>query len=204
MPDQALAPTAAQAVSMPGYTRTAITLHWLVTLLILANFTIGVNMVDLHISPLKLRLFNYHKWIGITVLGLVLIRSAWRLTHAVPPDEPMPNWQRIAAHITHAMLYALMLAVPFAGWLYSSAEGYPVVYLSLWRLPDLVPKNEALASVLVDVHVSLAWTLAFFVAVHIAGALKHHFFDRDATLRRMLQWRRSGLAMTPTGGSKER
>ena len=104
----------------------------------------------------------------------------------------MPAWQRAAAHATHWVLYALMLAVPFCGWLYSSASGYPVVYLKLWQLPDLVAKNAHLAGEhLVAAHAFLAWTLFYLVLLHAAAALKHHFFDRDATLRRMLAWRRT-------------
>jgi cytochrome b561 len=173
------------------YTRTAVALHWLIALLIGAGFTLGATMTDLHMSPRKLRLYSYHKWIGITVLGLVLIRLLWRLTHRPPPDEPMPSWQRTAAHWTHGLLYALMICTPVVGWLYSSASGYPVVYLKLWQLPDLVPKNDALAKILVDVHGTLAWTLLAVVALHSAAALKHHFVDRDATMRRILSWRTS-------------
>jgi cytochrome b561 len=174
----------------PGYTRTAVALHWFIALLLTASFTLGSTMTTLHMSPRKLRLYSYHKWIGITVLGLVLIRLVWRLTHTPPPDEPMPGWQRVAAHATHWLLYLLMVVTPIVGWLYSSASGYPVVYLKLWQLPDLVSKNADLAKVLVQVHATLAWTLFCVVLLHAAAALKHHFFDRDATLRRMLTWRR--------------
>lgn len=172
------------------YTRIAVVLHWLTALLIAAGFTLGATMTDLAMSPRKLRVFSYHKWIGITVLGLVAIRLIWRLTHRPPPDEPMPGWQRLAAHATHWLLYLLMIATPLIGWMYSSAQGYPVVYLKLWRLPDLVSKNEALAKQLVEVHAFLAWTLLWVVSLHAAAALKHHFFNRDATLRRMWMWHR--------------
>jgi cytochrome b561 len=93
MPDYATAaPAAVEAARPRAYTRTAVALHWVMTVLILSGFTLGANMVRLGMTPLKLRLFAYHKWIGITVLGLVLIRGSWRLTHAVPQDEPMPRW----------------------------------------------------------------------------------------------------------------
>jgi len=170
------------------YTRTAVALHWLVGLLLIAGFTLGATMSDLAVSPRKLRLFAYHKWIGITVLGLVTIRLVWRLAHRPPPDLPMPGWQRVAAHATHWLLYVLMIATPLVGWMYSSASGYPVVYLKLWQLPDLVHKDQALAKVLVDVHAVLAWTLLWVVVLHLLAALKHHFFDRDATLKRMWSW----------------
>jgi cytochrome b561 len=170
------------------YTRTAVALHWLIFLFIATGFAIGAYMADLHVSPLKVRLFSYHKWIGITILALVLLRLIWRATHRPPPDEPMPAWQRVAAHTTHWLLYVLMVATPLCGWLYSSAAGYPVVYLKLFQLPDLVSKNDALAKVLVEVHGLLAWTLLWVVVLHVLAALKHHFFDRDSTLRRMLAW----------------
>lgn len=173
------------------YTRTAVALHWLIALLILAGFTLALIMVDLHMSPRKVRFFAYHKWIGMTVLALVLVRLLWRATHKAPPDEPMPRWQAVAAHATHWLLYLLMLAVPLVGWLYTSAAGYPVVYLRLWQLPDLVSKNKELADVLVQVHHWLAWALAAVVALHAAAAIKHHLIDKDATLKRMLVWRRA-------------
>ncbi len=175
----------------PVYTRTAVALHWFMVLLITAGFTLGATMTDLHMSPKKLRLYSYHKWIGITVLGLVLIRLIWRLTHPAPPYEPMARWQRIGAHASHWLLYLLMIATPILGWLYSSASGYPVVYLKLWKLPDLVSKNSDLAKVLVQVHAFLAWTLFYVVLLHAAAALKHHFVDHDRTLRRILAWHRS-------------
>ena len=173
------------------YTRTAVTLHWLVALLIAAGITLGAVMTGLSMSPEKVRLFAYHKWIGITVLGLVLLRLLWRLTHTVPADVPMPRWQSVAAHLTHWLLYVLMIATPMVGWLYTSATGYPVVYLKMWQLPDLVAKNADLAKVLVQVHHVLAWTLLGVVLLHAAAALKHHFLDRDVTLKRMLAWRRA-------------
>lgn len=167
------------------YTRTAISLHWLMFLLLAGGFSIGAYMADLHVSPLKVKLFAYHKWIGVTLLALGLIRLLWRLTHRPPPDLPMPRWQAIAAHTAHWLLYVLMIATPLVGWLYSSAAGFPIVYLKLWRLPDLIQKNEELAKRLVEVHGFLAWTLLWIVVLHAAAALKHAFFDRDATLKRM-------------------
>jgi len=174
-----------------GFTRTALVLHWLMALLILCSVSLGAYMVDLHVSPRKVRLFAYHKWIGITLLGLVLIRSVWRMTHRPPAEEPMPRWQLRLARGTHYLLYALMLATPVCGWLYSSAAGFPVVYLKLWQLPDLVHKNKDLAKVLVQIHHVLGWTLAWTVLLHAGAALKHHFIDHDATLRRMLSWPRA-------------
>ncbi len=185
--------SAVDALAYPAfYTRTAVFLHWLIALLITCGFSLGAYMVDLHMSPTKLRLYNYHKWIGITVLAFVLVRLLWRLTHRPPPEVPMPRWQLRAAQATHYLLYALMIVTPVFGWLYSSASGYSVVYLRLVRLPDLVHKDRHLAELLVQIHAFLAWSIFWIVLLHVAAAFKHHFIDRDDTLRRMLSWRRKG------------
>ncbi|MDE2584421.1 MAG: cytochrome b/b6 domain-containing protein, partial [Betaproteobacteria bacterium] len=91
-----------------AYTRTAVLLHWLVALLIFAAFPLGVYMHDLPLSPTKLQLFSYHKWMGITVLLLVAIRLAWRLTHQPPAEAAGPRWQQVAATAVHHLLYLLM------------------------------------------------------------------------------------------------
>lgn len=175
-----------------GYTRTAVSLHWLIAGLIVSAFALGWVMTELAVSPLKVKMFNWHKWIGMTILGLAAVRTLWRLTHPAPPLLPMPAWQRISAHGLHGLLYAAMFALPLSGWAYSNASGYPIVYLGLWRLPDLVAKNKPLAAQLVELHEVLGWLLVGIVVIHVAAALKHHLVDRDDTLRRMLRWRTSG------------
>lgn len=171
------------------YTRTAVSLHWAMAALIVSAFALGWVMTELAISPLKVKMFNWHKWLGMTVLGLAALRSIWRLTHPAPPLSPMPAWQHVSAHALHGVLYFLMFALPLSGWAYSNATGYPIVYLGLWRLPDLVAKDKALAGQLVQVHEILGWLLVAVLVVHILAALKHHLFDKDDTLRRMARWR---------------
>ena len=164
----------------------AIVLHWLVALLIFAAFPLGVYMHDLPLSPDKLRFYSYHKWLGITVLLLVAIRLAWRLTH-VPPALPasVAAWQRRASVLVHGLLYALMLAIPLSGWLMSSAKGFQTVWFGVLPLPDLVGKDKALGDLLAEVHETLNFTLLALVAVHVAAALQHHFIERRPFLQRM-------------------
>lgn len=169
-----------------AYTGTAIAIHWLMALLIVGAFALGWIMTDLAISPLKLRMFNWHKWVGVTVLALVIFRSVWRATHPPPALLPMPAWQRKVAHGLHHLLYAVMFLQPVSGWIYSNAAGYPVVYLGLLRLPNLIGKDKALADTLVEVHEALGWVLLVAICLHVAAGLKHHLVDRDDTLRRML------------------
>jgi cytochrome b561 len=168
------------------YSAAAIVLHWLTALLVVAGFTLGLSMVGLPFSRQKLQWYAWHKWIGITIWLLTWGRLAWRWRHPAPPMELMPAWQQRAAVVAHALLYALLLAIPLSGWLYSSATGVQVVYLGFLPLPDLVPKDKAMADVLRGVHVTLNFTLLALVCIHGAAALKHHFVDRDAVLIRML------------------
>ena len=169
------------------YTSTAIALHWLVASLILAAFPLGLVMHDLPLSPLKLKLVSYHKWLGITVFLLVVARLAWRATHT-PPLLPssMPAWQQRAAHGLHHLLYLLLFAIPLSGWLMSSAKGFQTVYLGVLPLPDLIGKDKALGHLLEEVHESLNYGMLALLAVHAAAALKHHFIDRDGVLAQML------------------
>ena len=173
------------ASSTDRYGPVAIAFHWLLALAIIGAFCVGVYMSDLPMSPTRLKLYNYHKWAGITILALSALRLLWRLTHRPPTDVPMPTWQRRASHAVHGMLYALFFLVPLAGWAYSSAAGFPVVVFGLIPLPDFVPVDKALAEVLKSRHEMLAFALAFVVLLHIAAALKHHFIDRDGLLQRM-------------------
>jgi len=167
------------------YATPAVWLHWAVAALIVVAFPLGVTMHELPLSPRKLELYAYHKWLGITVLALVLVRLAVRARHAPPPTLPAPAWQQRAAGLTHVALYGLMLLVPLSGWLMSSAKGFTVVYLGVLPLPDLVGKDRALGEWQTEVHEVMNFTLLGLVALHVAAALKHHLWDRDATLRRM-------------------
>ena len=110
-------------------------------------------MSDLALSPLKLKLISYHKWLGVTVFLLAAARLAWRATHTPPPlPAAMPAWQRYAAHGLHHLLYVLMFAIPLSGWLMSSAKGFQTVYFGVLPLPDLIGKDKALGDVLKEVH----------------------------------------------------
>jgi cytochrome b561 len=168
------------------YTASASALHWLIALAIICAFPLGLYMSDLPLSPWKLRLYSYHKWIGISVLTLAAIRILWRISHRPPPPlAGTPRWQQLAAEAVHVGLYLLIVAVPLSGWLMSSALGFPVVLFGVIPLPDLIGKDKALGDVLKEVHEALNYTLLALFIAHVAAALKHHFIDRDETMRRM-------------------
>jgi cytochrome b561 len=171
------------------FTNTAVALHWLAALLIFAAFPLGLYMADLDLSPTKLKLFSYHKWIGITVLLLSILRVLWLRWHPAPPlPGSMPAWQQRAAHGLQHLLYLLLFAIPITGWLMSSAKGFQVVYLGVLPLPDLVGKNKELGELLEGIHEALNWLLLSLFVLHVAAALKHHFVERDDILIRMAPW----------------
>jgi cytochrome b561 len=155
--------------------------------LIIFTLTLGYYMSGLPFSPSRIRLFSYHKWIGITLLGLAAARLSWRLSHR-PPALPsgLPAWQKGLAHGVHWLLYGLFFAVPLAGWAYTSAAGFPVVYLGVIPLPDWVSPDKELAKQLEILHAWLAYGLATVVALHVAAAVKHGFEDPTGYLQRML------------------
>lgn len=169
------------------YTTTAISLHWLIAIGIAGTFSLGLYMHELPLSPTKLQLYSWHKWAGVSLFALIVVRLLWRATHAAPPlPAQMPALQRLAANATHWALYALMIAVPLSGWLMSSAKGFQTVWFGVLPLPDLVAKDAALGDLLQDVHEALNLTMLGLVLLHAAAALKHHFIDRDDVLTRML------------------
>lgn len=169
------------------YTRTAIALHWLIAVAIVAAFAVGIYMHDLPLTPMKLKIYSWHKWAGVTIFLLVLFRLAWRLGHRPPaPPIGMPVWQQIAAEWVHRLIYLLMIAIPLSGWLMSSAKGFQTVYFGVLPLPDLLAKNKELGNILTVVHTALNFTLLGLVVGHAGAAIKHHIIDRDNVLTRML------------------
>ena len=173
---------------MQRYTIPAIVLHWLTAILIVSAFLLGLVMVDIPgITPTKLKYYSWHKWLGVTVLGLACLRALWRLTHAAPPlPASMPAWQIRASHALHLLLYILIFAAPVSGYFYSLAAGVPVVYLGILPLPVLIEANEVWKPILKQVHYTLNMALLAGVALHVAAAAKHLIIDRDGVFRRML------------------
>jgi len=169
------------------YGAVAQALHWLAAVLLAGSFTLGLTMVGLDLGPRKLALYSWHKWCGVTVLALTALRLGWRLRHPPPPLPPaMPRWQRAAARLSHGGLYALLFAVPVAGWAMSSALGVPTVWLGLLPLPDLVAPDRGLGERLAALHGGLALALLALIGLHVAAALHHGLVARDGVLERML------------------
>lgn len=183
-------------MTVTRYTRTAVVLHWLVALLIVVNVVL-IWSIDLWPEAWVRPVIDTHKSTGITVLGLVLLRMLWRAAH---PPPPMPahyaRWERLGAHIAHGALYALIVLLPLSGWLHDSAwkdaATHPMRLFGLVPWPrigviasiDPVTK-EALHGLFGFIHTAFGYVLYGLLALHIGGALKHQFVDRDPELQRM-------------------
>lgn len=179
------------------YTHTAIALHWLIALLIFVNLVLGLaadSMPDDWLRPAM----STHKSIGITVLGLVLMRLLWRFTHQPPPlPTAYPRWERIAAHSAHIALYLLMIAIPVSGLLTDSTGKSALQWKLYWfglfewpRIDSLMQLEpvykKQLHHLFGDIHEWLSFVLMGLWVVHVAAALKHQFIDKHPELQRML------------------
>jgi len=162
-------------------------LHWLLAALIVGSFGVGLYMTGLPFSPLRLKIYSWHKWAGVTILALSALRLLWRLGHRPPALPPGMSALQLASYrISHTLMYLLFFAVPLSGWAYSSAMGMPVAWFGVLPLPDFVPVDHAFAeAVLQPLHRNCAFVLAGVTLLHVAAVLKHHWIDRDGLLKRM-------------------
>lgn len=164
----------------------SILLHWIMAILIIALLIIGLYMVRIPISPLKLKLFRWHKEFGMLVLMLVVVRLIWRFSNVIPALWSLPIWERIAARSVHWMFYFFMFLLPISGWLLSSAAGISVSFFGWFVFPDFISASEPMRLGLTSIHEWLAYILIAVLCLHIAASLKHHFINKDDVLRRML------------------
>ena len=179
------------------YTRVAIAFHWLIAALIVANVVLiwsTTLVADDTIRPL----IDTHKSIGITVLGLAAMRLLWRMANPPPPLPPTyPGWERWAAHAAHLLLYVVIFCLPLTGWLHDSAwkdaATHPMRLFGLFPWPRIgwvmgvePDAKERLHDLFGLMHTSIAYVLYALFVVHVAGALKHQFVDKEPELQRML------------------
>ena len=169
------------------YTAVAQALHWLIAGLIVTQFVLAISADDLPLGAHKLALLARHKSFGMTVLMLAALRLLWRLKN-LPPELPsgMTPLERMLARSTHVAFYVLLFAMPMTGWLMSSAKNYSVSWFGLFTWPNLIGKNEAAFDLLRTTHHILGYILFAIAVLHILAALKHHFWNKDDVLLRML------------------
>lgn len=172
------------------YSSLSILLHWLMLLVIAAAFaTIELRTNFPRGSEIREGLKMWHFMLGLSVLGLVVVRIAARLFTAGPAELPEPGWRKALSRLTHLALYALMLAMPVAGWLILSAEGETIPFFGL-ELPPLVAANEGLAKQVEELH-ELGGEIGYWlIGFHALAALFHHYVLKDGVLLRMMPRRR--------------
>jgi cytochrome b561 len=163
-------------------------IHWLTVLLIISAYVLASILEDMTLSPLKLKLYSWHKWVGITVLFLLPLRLLFRFLDPLDHRAGLTALEVKASAAVHGVIYLLLIAVPMFGWLHSSAAGFPVVWLGVLPLPDLVGKDKALAEVFKELHEGSVNLLIVLVVLHAGAALYHHHFRRDGVLARMVPW----------------
>ena len=160
-------------------------LHWLMAACILTMFFVGVGMVST-LMPKYLPLIAFHKSLGALILVLALIRLGVRLRYGAPPlPANLPAPLKLAAHLSHYVLYALMIAMPILGWAMLSAANYPVVLFGGIHLPAIAPQSDSLHSMLWDAHFYLAFLFFAIVLLHLAAALFHALVRHDGVFQTM-------------------
>lgn len=161
-------------------------IHWTTAIIIIGLLSVGFYMGSMEASPAKFQIFSLHKSFGLLVLLLGVLRIVWhkfsRKPRALPTHKP---WEKFLSHAAHAFLYFAIIAIPLSGWIMSSAGDFPNVFFGLFDMPDLVAKNEEIFRSSREAHEILAVILILVLGMHILGAFKHHFIDRDETLERM-------------------
>ena len=180
--------------TLQRYGSVARTLHWLTALLILTAIPLGLIATDMPFDTgealaAKANLFSIHKTVGVAAFFVALIRIMWAFTQPRPvplhPDRRAETW---LADIVHWMLYVSMLAVPLSGWVHNAAvTGFAPILWPFGQTLPFVPQSETVAAIATTAHWLFGKMLMVSILLHIAGALKHHFIDKDATLRRMLR-----------------
>ncbi len=185
-----ITPSATLAASR--YSRGAMVFHWTIATLIIMNF-IGAFVAEDLPKPEAAQIMGAHKAMGITILILSIGRLVWRITKPVPPlSAGLKAWEVALAKVTHSLLYFLMIAIPASGWIMHSAfsAGKSISFFGLFAYPGLpMAQDKATAGLFHEVHEVMAFAMLGLLALHLAGALKHQFIDRDGSIWRMLPGR---------------
>ncbi|MEO8894874.1 MAG: cytochrome b [Rhizomicrobium sp.] len=169
-----------------SYGGTAKIFHWLIFLLLAAQYAVGSIMPHIGRKTLNEGWVNWHLSIGAAILFVILLRLVWRLLYPVAPASNMPAWELLVSRATHLILYALVLVMTVLGWAAANARGWDVKLFGVVTLPALAPSGSSWGHEAGDIHSILVYVLLGFIALHVAGALYHYFILRDRVLQRMM------------------
>ncbi|MGN8545638.1 cytochrome b [Bradyrhizobium sp. 13971] len=168
------------------YGATAKLLHWMIVVLLAVQYPIGWLMPDIHRGQAPGAAMTFHISLGIVILGLIVLRFVWRLTHPVAPESSLPPWQRRSSEAVHWMLYVLVLATTVSGWLFASFRGWSVSFFYMMPLPMLASDNAAAGKAIDGLHQAAEWSLLVLIGLHVTTALVHLLIYRDRIMQRML------------------
>jgi cytochrome b561 len=168
------------------YGTTAKVFHWTIVALLLVQYPIGWLMPDIHRGVQPGAAMTFHVSIGLSILMLILLRFAWRLTHPVAPESSLPAWQRVTSELVHWMLYVMVLLTTLTGWLFASFRGWSISFFYLFPFPMLSGENTAAGKSIDGLHQAAEWSLLVLLIAHIAAALVHLLYYRDRVMSRML------------------
>lgn len=178
---------AGSARTQAEYGAPARLMHWLTVALLLTIIPLGLVMGDLPRGRLQDTLFITHESLGLTVLGLTLLRFLWRLGHpAPPPSADLRAIERIASGSVHALLYLVLIVTPITGYLFVVYRGIALSYFGLAPVPALVAPDKGMGQLAGIVHSSMQWAIYTLAAMHVGAALHHHLMRRNDVLARML------------------
>ena len=165
----------------------AVVLHWLVAVVVVGLFALGLWMVDLSYYDEWYRKGpDLHRSIGLILFAVVVFRLLWRFINTSP--RPLANhqrWEVVSAHVAHSLLYVLMFVAMVSGYLITTADGSSISVFGLFDVPSVTGQVKGMEDTAGAVHYWSTWALVGLAGLHALGALKHHFIDRDETLRRM-------------------
>lgn len=160
--------------------------HWIMAALVVGMLAFGLYVEDLPKGEEAVALIGIHKSIGVLVLVFAVWRILWRMYNGFPAAVgAFKAWEKFVAKAVHYGLLLGVLVMALAGYVHSAAGGHFITFFGLFPLPGL-PENKALSSVAGEVHEIVGKLLMVLIALHVLAALKHHFIERDATLKRML------------------
>jgi cytochrome b561 len=164
----------------------SLALHWVMAALLFALFALGLYMTGLDYTDAWYRAApELHKSFGMLFFVLAVVRLLWRLGTVTPSLVPMPRWESIAALEVHRLFYILLFFIPISGYLISTADGRGIEFFGLFEVPALISGIDTQEDVAGAVHLYLGFFVMGLAGLHTLAALKHHFIDKDATLKRI-------------------
>ncbi len=175
------------------YSTTAKFFHWLVAVIVIAMLSGSFFLEDVP-EAFQSNAYMLHKSFGLTVLFLMIIRFIW-INYAGKPRQPlsMALWERVLSRVVQYSFYVFLVCMPLVGWIMSVAEGRTPSYFGLFNMPLPIHENKQLSDIMAEAHTVVAWILIVLLVLHILGALKHEYINKDDVLKRMLPGRKMNV-----------